>query len=84
MPVKTDFLLALIPMYIVHVPRNVFKSLWFKVSVRPVAVASNLQEKGTPAGEARRNKRHEWRELGVERQEFTLRCLKRHKERVKQ
>jgi hypothetical protein len=68
--------------YIVYVAKNVFKALWFKVSFRPVAVASNLQEKGTSAGEARRNKRLEWRELDVET-DFTLRCLKRYKERVK-
>jgi hypothetical protein len=68
-------------MYI-YVPKNVFKALWFKVSFRTVAVASNLQEKGTSAGEARKNKRRKWRELDVET-DFTLRCLKRHKERVK-
>jgi hypothetical protein len=27
-------------MYIVYVPKNVVKALWFKVSLRPVAVAS--------------------------------------------
>jgi hypothetical protein len=78
--VKPDFLLAVMAMYIVYVPKNVLKALWFKVSIRPVA--SNLQEKGTSAGEARRYKRHEWRELDVET-DFTLRCLKRDKERVK-
>ena len=80
--VKPDFLFAVISMYIVYVPKNIFKELWFKVSLRPLAVASNLQEKGTSAGEARRKKRHEWRELDVET-DFTLRCLKRHKERMK-
>ena len=69
--VKTYFLLVVISMYIVYVPKNLFKALWFKVSVRPAAVASNLQEKGTSAGEARRNRRHEWRELDGET-DFTL------------
>jgi hypothetical protein len=55
-------------MYIVYVPTTVFKALWFKVSLRPVAVAGNLQEKGTSAGEARSSKLHEWRELAVERE----------------
>ena len=80
MVVKPDFLLAVISMYILYVHKNVFKALWFKVSLRPVAVASNLQEKGPSAGEARRNRRHEWRELDAER-DFTLRYLKRHEER---
>jgi hypothetical protein len=81
--VKPDILLAVISMYILYVPKNLFKALWFKVSLRPVAMASNLQEKGPSAGEARSNRRHEWRrELDVER-DFTLRYLKRHEERVK-
>jgi hypothetical protein len=69
-------------MYIVYVPKNVFNALWFKVSLRPVVMASNLQEKGPSAGEARRNRRHEWREWDVER-DFTLRYLRRHEENEK-